>query len=180
MYSWTEDFGKFWTEDTDWKSKKKIHIVTKDDMTGEDMVIMAIKIAKKYNCTIIGRVEYTPNESTSGTVSFMVECDTKTYRYFYDGGKLSKPHSTQIKEKDILAYEEKFGSRKCADDHIGKNRYYFKDNWDGRILYFPSLKEAKEAAMTQTGNSCCIYEVQPYGRGSKIVCFASASGNCPP
>lgn len=179
MRSWTEDFGSFRTNSSDWESKKKIYILTRHDMTGEDMVRVAIMLTKKYNCKIVGRVEYNPETRNCEGVSFVVECNSKTYRYFYDGGKLSKPRSSQIKESDIIAYEEKFDTRKCADDHIGKNRYHFIDNWNGNTLYFSSLKKAKEEAMKQTGISCCIYEKQPYGRCSKIVCFAPASGSTP-
>lgn len=179
MRSWKENFGNFWTNSCDWEPKKKIFICTRQDMTGEEMVNVAIMLAKKYQCKIVSRVEYNNNADNSGGVSFLVECDSKTYRLFHDGGRTSKPRSSEIKESDIIAYQEKFGTRKCADDTIGKNRYFFKDNWDGRTLYFPSLKKAKEAALKQTGCSCCIYEIQPYGRGSDLICFAPASCNSP-
>lgn len=176
MRSWTEDFGKFWTSSCDWEPKKKIHICTQYEMTGEDMVKVALMVAKKYNCRIVGRVEYNPDGQTPGGVSFVVECNSKTYRYFYDGGRLSKPRSSRILEKDLLNYEKQFGTRKCADDHIGKNRYYFTDNWNGDTLFFSSLDKARLAASKQTGNNCCIFEILPYGRGSKIVCNVPTSG----
>lgn len=179
MRNWTEDFGSFMTDSGDWESRKRIHIITRHDMTGEDMVRIALMLAKKYNCTIAERVEYIPDGQAGGGISFVVECNSKTCRYFYEGGRLSKPCSSRISEKDIIEYEEKFGTRKCADDHIGKNRFYFTDNWNGSTLYFPSLEKAKEAAKKQTGNTCCIYEIQPYGRCPKIVCMASASGHIP-
>ena len=176
MRSWTEDFGKFWTSSCDYDSKKKIYISIRQNMSGEDMVKVAVMLAKRYNCKIVGRVEYNPDGQTPDGVSFVVECNSKTYRYFYDGGRLSKPRSSRIEEKDLLNYEKQFGTRKCADDHIGKNRFYFSDNWNGNTLHFPSLEKARFAASKQTGNSCCIYEILPYGRGSKIVCNVSASG----
>lgn len=43
-----------------------------------------------------------------------------------------------------------------------------------------SLRKAKTEAKKQTGVSCCIHESLPYGRGSRIVCFAPASGFTPP
>ena len=145
-------------------------------MTGEDMVKVALMLAKKMNCKIVGRVAYIPNVQVSGGVSFVVECNSKTYRYFYEGGKLSNPHSPRISEKDLAEYEKQFGTRKCADNNIGKNRFYFTDNWNGEVLYFPSLEKAMQAAKKQTGFSCYIYETLPYGRGSKIASCVSASG----
>ena len=56
MRSWTEDFGKFYTNASDWEARKKICIHYNDTTTGEDMVVMAIRLAKRYNCRIIGRV----------------------------------------------------------------------------------------------------------------------------
>lgn len=176
MRSWTEDFGKFWTHSCDWESKKKIYISIRQDMTGEDMVKVALMMAKKYNCRITGRVEYNPDGQTPGGVSFVVECDLKTYRHFHEGGKLSKPHDYRISEKDLAEYEEQFGTRKCADDHLGKNRFYFTDNWNGDILYFPSLEKARKAASKQNGNACPVYEVLPYGRGARLICSAPTSG----
>lgn len=178
MRSWTEDFGKFYTNASEWDAKKKICIGYNDDTTGEDMVIMAIKLAKRYNCKIVGRVEYTP-EAVGGTVSFIVECHSLTYRYFYDGGKTLKVHNSEVKEKDLQKYEEQFGTRKCYQEEKDY-RFYFMDNWNGTMHTFPTLRKAKAAARQQTGNSCCIYETQPYGRGSKIACFAPASGFTPP
>lgn len=46
MRSWTEDFGSFRTNSGDWESKKKIYILTRHDMTGENMVRVAIMLAK--------------------------------------------------------------------------------------------------------------------------------------
>ncbi len=180
MRSWTENFGNFWTNSSDWESIKEIHICTRQNMTGEDMVKVALMLAKKMNCKIVGRIEYNPNGQISGGVSFVVECNSKTYRYFYVGGKLSNPRSSRISEKDLTEYEKQFGTRKCADDHIGKNRFYLTDKWNGNVLYFSSLEKAKRSARKQTGYSCCIYEIQPYGRGSRIVTSVSASGNILP
>ena len=178
MRSWTEDFGKFYTNSNMWDSIKKICISYKNDTTGEEMVRMAISLAKKYNCRIVGQVEYTP-ETVGGTVHFTVECHQLTYRYFYDGGSLNHLHSPRVTEKDLQRYEEQFGTLKCSQKNY-KKQYYFTDNWNGSLLYFNSLKKAKEVAESQIGDSVCIYETRPYGRGSQIVCFATASGITPP
>lgn len=176
MRSWTETFGKFYTNACDWDAKKKIYINHDDNTTGEDMVIRAIKLAKKYNCKIVGRVEYIP-EQVGGCVTFIVECHSLTYRYFYDGGKVSKPHSCEVTEKDLQKYDKQFGTRTCVDVSF-KKTFWFMDNWNGEKRSFPSLKKAKAAAKKQIGTSCCIYENFPYGRSS-IACFAPASGFTP-
>lgn len=178
MRSWTEDFGKFYTASSEWDAKKKICIRYDDTTTGEDMVIMAIRLAKRYNCKIIGRVEFT-HGLVGGTVSFMVECHSLTYRYFYDGGKTYKVHPSEVKDSDLRKYEQMFGTRTCIQEGYQKT-FWFLDNWNGKELSFSTLKKAKAAASTQTGTSCCIHETQPFGRGSKIVCFAPASGFTPP
>ena len=177
MRSWKEDFGSFYTNAAEWNSRKEIHIGYSDDMSGEDMVKTAIRLAKKYNCKIIDKVNFTPGMVT-GTVSFVVECHSLTYRYFYEGGKTTKLHSSEVKERDIQKYEEQFGTRTCADESF-KKRYWFTDKWNGDTLTFPSLRKAKAAAKKQTGSVCYIYENFPYGRHSKIACKAPASGATP-
>lgn len=178
MRSWTENFGKFYTASSEWDAKKKICIRYDDNTTGEEMVIMAIHLAKRYNCRITGRVEFTPG-MVSGTVSFTVECHSLTYRYFYEDGRTCKPRSSEVTEKDLQKYEGQFGTRSCVDPCF-KKKFWFADNWNGNILEYPTLRKAKNAAKKQTGVSCCIHETLPYGRGSKIVCFADTSGVTPP
>lgn len=177
MKSWTEEFGKFYTSSMEWVARKKICIHYNDNTTGEEMVIMAIRLAKRYNCKIVGRVEFSP-EMVGGTVSFIVECHSLTYRYFYEHGKTYTLHCSEITEKDLRKYETQFGTRSCVDASFKKS-FWFLDNWNNEHYSFPSLKKAKEAARKQIGISCCIHETQPYGRGSRIVCFADASGFIP-
>ena len=177
MRSWKEEFGCFYTNSNEWDAKKEIFIGYDDNMSGEDMVKTAIRLAKKYNCKIVGKVKFTPG-MVAGSVSFVVECHSLTYRYFYDGGKIVKPHSSEIKESDIQKYEDQFGTRTCVDESF-KKQFWFTDNWNGESLYFPTLRKAKAAAKLQTGNICYIYENFPYGRHSKIVCKAPASGSIP-
>ena len=178
MRSWVETFGKFHTSASDWDARKEIFIGYNDNTTSEEMVIKAIRLAKMYNCKIIGRVQFKP-ALVGGSVSFVVECHSLTYRYFYDGGKTYKLHSSDVTEKDLQKYEQQFGTRSCVDDSY-KKQFWFTDNWNGQVLQFPSLRKAKAAAKIQTGITCCIYETQPFGRGSKIVYFAQASGFTPP
>ncbi len=42
-------FGKFYTNTNVWDARKRICINCNDDVTAEEMVIMAIRLAKKYN-----------------------------------------------------------------------------------------------------------------------------------
>lgn len=178
MRSWTEDFGQFYTNSLSWDSRKEICIRTNSDTTAEQMVVMAIALAKKYNCKIVGRVEYKP-ELVGGTVSFVVECHSLTYRYFYDGGNTDRLHSSEVKDSDIAKYREKFGTVKCIHKSF-KKKYWYTDNWYGNRKEFNTLKAAKKAAGQETGNSVAIYTNYPFGRGSRIVCFAPASGITPP
>ena len=178
MHSWTEDFGKFYTNSIESDAKKKICIHYNDNTTGEEMVTMAIRLAKRYNCKIIGRVEFTP-EMVGGTVSFTVECHSLTYRYFYEYGKTYTLHNSEVTEKDLQKYEAQFDTRAAVDPTFKKS-FWFLVNWNNEHRSFPSLKKVKEAAQKQIGVSCCIHETQPFGRGSKIVCFAPASGFTPP
>ena len=178
MRSWTEKFGRFYTNSTSWDAKKRIFWGYDDSTTSEEMVRNAIALAKMYNCKIVEKVTFT-SALVGGSVSFVVECHSLTHQSFYEGGKLVTPRNSEVKEADIKKYEEKFGTRKCEEKGY-KKQYWFTDNWNGQILYFSSLKAAKEAERQQTGNSCCIHETQPYGRGSKIVCFVDASGFAPP
>ncbi len=178
MRSWKENFGSFFTNSCAWDSKKTIEIIRKDGMTGEEMVRQAIALAKQYNCSIVKPVEYVP-EIVGGKVNFTVECHTLTYRYFYEYGKTYTLHGSEVRECDLQKYEAKFGTRRCI--HKGyKKQFWFTDNWNGQVLYYPSLRKARKAASRQTGNVCYVYETFPYGQHSRIVCKAPASGFTPP
>ena len=178
MRSWKEEFGSFNTNASGWESRKEISMGYNDETTAEEMVITAIRLAKKYNCKIVGKVKYTPGQ-VGGPVSFTVECHSLTYRYFYDGGKTNKLHSSEVKESDLVKYEEQFGTRSCVHEGF-KKQFWFTDNWNGQVHYYPTLRKAKAAAKRQIGSVCYIYETFPYGRQSKIVCKAPASGVTPP
>lgn len=178
MRSWKEEFGSFYTNACVWDSKREISMGYSDQTTGEEMVIKAISLAKKYNCKIVGKVTFTP-ESVGGRVSFIVECHSLTYRYFYDGGKVFTLHNSEVKESDLQKYEKLFGTRSCVDETFRKH-YWYTDNWTGRIHSFPTLKAARKGAAMEMGMTVTIYTNQPYGRPSVFVEYASASGSTPP
>ena len=57
-------------------------------------------------------------------------------------------------------------------------KYWYMDNWCGDVHEFDTLRDAKKAAKAETGVTVTIYR---HGKdGSRIVCFAKASGICPP
>ena len=63
-------------------------------------------------------------------------------------------------------------------DALTTTRYWYKGNWYGNTRRFIRLDDAKRHAKTETGNSVTIYTYEK--NTSKIVCFAEASGYCPP
>ena len=179
MYDKTEDFGSMVVRSADWKSTKKIELYFNKRLSGEQMVRQAIRIAKRYNAVITKPLEYIPDSSIGGRIMFEVRCHNLTYRYFYDGGNLMHCTDKEVTEKDIAKYEEQFGTKKCIDKNF-KKKYWYHDNWVGTRREFKTLKAAKEAAKKETGVSITIYTNFPYGRTSKIACFAEASGFIPP
>ncbi len=54
--------------------------------------------------------------------------------------------------------------------------YWFRDKWYGDQLSFVRLRDAKKAAREQIGESVTIFS----NNTGDIVCFAPASGYCPP
>ena len=54
-------------------------------------------------------------------------------------------------------------------------RYWYLDNWYRNKCSFVSLRDAKHYAKRQTGISVTIYSA-----AGDIICFAPASGYCPP
>jgi len=54
--------------------------------------------------------------------------------------------------------------------------YWFRDKWYGDQLSFVRLRDAKKAAREQIGESVTIFS----NKTGNIVCFAPASGYCPP
>lgn len=55
-----------------------------------------------------------------------------------------------------------------------KNKFWYRDNWHGNTHEFNTLKEAKVAALKETGVSITIIRTD-----GSIACFAPASGFCP-
>jgi hypothetical protein len=181
MNSWTEEFGKFMTLSVDTDATKEIILCSNNTgrrMSPGEMVILAIRLAKQYNCNIVEPVEYTP-EMVGGRIHFTIECHRLTYRYFYAYGNLSHLSSSEVTEKDLAKYEQQFHTRKCIQRGF-KKRWWFNDKWDGHRHEFLTLKAAKAAAKEQCGASVTIYTNYPYGRTSEIACFADASGFMPP
>lgn len=178
MRQWTEPYASIMTRNVDDDAVKTIHITNYGRLSPKEMVIVAIKLAKQYNCIITKPVTFTP-EMVGGRVTFSVECHRLTYHFMYRYGLTTHLRSTEVKDSDIAKYKEKFGTTKCI--HQGfKKKYWYTDNWYGERKEFKTLKAAKEAAKQETGNSVTIYTNFPYGRGSEIVCFAKASGFTPP
>lgn len=181
MHSWKEEFGSFIINDPDWKANKEIIICIDDKMTGEDMVTTAIKFCKRFNCSIAEQVKYIPDSWGGGKVTFHVKCHRLTYRGLYEDGNKKEmgPAHPNVSSKDIEKYIQSFGISECLHEDFKKD-FYFKDNWNGEILHFPSLKKAQKAAVRQTGNVIYIYENFPYGRPPRIAKVAEASGITPP
>ncbi len=179
MYEKREDFGYLVVHSADWESTKKIELCFREQLSGEKMVYHAVRIAKRYNAVITKPLEYVPDPSFGGRIIFEVKCHNLTYHYFYDGGNLQNCKDNEVTEKDINKYQEQFGTRKCIDKSF-KKKFWYSDNWTGRVREFKTLKAAKAAAQEETGNTVTIYTNFPYGRINKIVCFADASGFTPP
>ena len=110
---------------------------------------------------------------------FEVKCHNLTCNYFIDGGNLLHCNDKEVTEKDLDKYQEQFGTKKCIDRSF-KKKFWYADNWTGRVYEFKKLKDAKTAARKETGSVVTIYTNNPYGRSNKIVCFADASGFTPP
>ena len=178
MRQWTESYASFMTKSIDADTIKTIHICDYRRMSANDMVTVAIRLAKQYNCNIIKPVTFIPG-LVGGSVGFTVECHRLTYHFFYTYGHINHLHSAVVKDSDIVKYKEKFGTTKCI--HVGfRKKYWFASNWNRSIKEFRTLKAAKEAATHEIGNSVTIYTNFPYGQPSEIVCFANASGITPP
>lgn len=79
------------------------------------------------------------------------------------------------------AAEKLLASRADTDPRITASKltttnYWFCDKWYGNRLSFVRLRDAKKAAREQIGESVTIFS----NKTGNIVCFASASGYCPP
>lgn len=180
MISIKEEFGHFIIDGPDFQAEKRITILTKNEMTGEDMVIVAIKFCKRFNCSIIGQVKFTADSWNGGKVTFRVKCHRFTYWGLYEDGNKKRlgPANPKVLEKDLKKYRDTFGITHCLHEGYTKD-FYFINNWNGEILHFPSLKKACDAASKQYGNAVCIYETFPYGKPSQIAKMADGSGFTP-
>lgn len=79
------------------------------------------------------------------------------------------------------AAEKLLASRADTDPRITASKltttnYWFCDKWYGNRLSFVRLRDAKKAAREQIGASVTIFS----NKTGNIVCFAPASGYCPP
>ncbi len=79
------------------------------------------------------------------------------------------------------AAENLLASRTDTDPRITVSKlttpnYWFCDKWYGNRLSFIRLRDAKKAAREQIGESVTIFSCKT----GDIVCFAPASGYCPP
>jgi hypothetical protein len=181
MITSKEEWGSWTDYSLAWDRQKEILLSFKQGTTPEQMVLAAISFAKRYNCNIIKPVEYTCDDNRAETprIAFTVECHKFTYKYFYDGG--IRPHygSDTVTEKDVARYKERFGTNKCIHKDF-KKKYWYSDNWTGKVHEFRTLKKAKEAAAKEIGMTVWIYTNFPYEKPSGIICKADASGFCPP
>ena len=178
MRQWVEKYASFMTRSIDTDKIKTIQICDYRRITPKEMVIVAIRLAKQYNCNIIKPVTFVTG-MVGGNVEFTVECHRLTYHFFYCYGHINHLHNAEVKDSDLAKYKEKFGTTKCIHKGFQK-QYWFASNWNRSIKEFRTLKAAKEAATHEIGNSVAIYTNFPYGRSSEIVCFANASGITPP
>jgi len=176
-----EEWGSWTDRSLAWNREKEIVLSFKQGTTPEQMVIAAIGIAKRYNCNILNPVEYTydDNKADPHKIAFTVECHKFTYKYFYDGGIGQYYGSDTVTEKDIARYKDRFGTDKCIHKNF-KKKFWYSDNWTGRVHEFRTLKKAREAAAKETGMTVWIYTNFPYGRPSEIISKAKASEFCPP
>ncbi|MBR3080996.1 MAG: hypothetical protein IKH01_14505 [Prevotella sp.] len=176
-----EEWGS-WTENSlAWNKEKEISLSFKEGTTPEQMVTAAISLAKRYNCNIIKPVEYTYNENKADPhkIAFTVECHRFTYKSFYDGGIGQHYGSDTVTEKDIARYKDRFGTDKCIHKNF-KKKFWYSDNWTGKVHEFKTLKKAREAAAKEIGMTVWIYTNYPYGRPSEIISKAKTSEFCPP
>ena len=178
-----EKFGT-WLQESEFDKINTVTILGREDanqkMTPEEMVVFAIKLAKKYHCEIHSKVEYHPLD-VGGRISFEVKCNSCTSKSFYYYGTWGGYTSDNpvVTEKDLNLYELRFGTRVGVDPYY-KESYWFKDNWDGNIREFSSLEQAKKIAKHQVGNCVYIYKRMPFGETSKLLIIADASGHTPP
>lgn len=178
MKSWTDNNCHYMTRTSPAAAIQTILIDNFKQISPEEMVIAAIRLAKRYNCVIINPVRFV-SDLGDDHVEFSVKCHHQTYHFFYEYGNNHKLNNSEVKERDIAKYEELFGTRKCI--HKGfKKRWWYVDNWSGAVHEFPTLKAAKKSAKHETGISVTIYTNLPYGKGNSIACLAKASGYNPP
>ena len=170
----TENYGSFRIDG--FSNVLKVTIVKSEEHTPEGYVRTAIKFVKQMKCVIQRQVEF---DNEKG-ITFEVKCSSKTSRFIYEyGSSLAASCLQSVTDNDIKAYIEKFGTDKCAHPGFQK-KYWYSDNWTGRVHYFDNLTEAKKEAKKETGQSVSIYTNAPCCNYGSFVCYAEASGITPP
>ena len=182
MHTWREEYASFRMDGCEWQKIREVQILgnnTSKPMTGEEMVIIALKFAKQHKCRIRSRVIYT-KDIMGGSVTVEIECNNRTTKSIYEHGSYCYGNNNPtITERDISRYEAEFETKKCFDETFRKS-YWYKDNWTGEIHHFSSLNKAVKSAQQEIGNCIYIYTNHPYGRNSELIKVQEASGRIPP
>ena len=168
MISTTTKYGQFVING--YSDILTVGISRKGDESPQELVKKAIMFAKEYKCDICRKVEYTYKDC----VTFKVKCNGNTSCHIYEYGKwvLGSPSATK---KDIEAYQDKFGTDGCV--HIGfVKKFWFREDFHGETLSFPTLEETLEEAKYAYGNCVDIYTNVEMHSFSQFVCKAKASG----
>lgn len=181
MIEWKEDYASFRVEGADYQSRREVQILGNNKgrmMTGEEMVIIALKFSKQHKCRIRSRVIYSP-ALIGGTVTFEVECTPKTSSFIYSNGKGTHcAKDPVVTEDDLRQYEDFFETRECHDESFSK-KYWYRDNWTGDLHQFKSLAKAEEAAAREIGYKISIFTNRPYGQTPVLVKVKEATWQIP-
>ena len=168
MISTSTNYGKFIING--YTDELTITIQRTGNETPQELVKQAIMFANENKCHISRQVEYTPNEG----VTFKVKCDGNTSRYIYEYGKFSIGRAVAT-NKDIKAYQSKFGTDGCVHKGFVK-KYWYTEPFHGDIKYFDTLDDAKESAATEYGDIISIMANVEMHNYSSHVCDVNASG----
>ena len=178
MYERREEFGYMTVLSADWESHKVIRLSFRERPTPKQMVRHAVAISKRYNAPITKPLEFIPDEM-GGKFLFEVDCHNLTYKYFFDGGRLQNCKDEKITANDIKKYKEKFGTDRCIDKSF-KKKFWYTDNWTGKVKEFKTVKAAVEAANQEVGWIIDIYTNYPCGKPSALLVRTEAIGFMPP
>ena len=114
-----------------------------------------------------------------GKFLFEVDCHNLTYKYFFDGGRLQNCKDEKITAADIKRYKEKFRTDRCIDKSF-KKKFWYTDNWTGKVKEFKTVKAAVEAANQEVGWLIAIYTNYPCGKPSSLLVRTESIGFMPP